>query len=192
MSTNSEPKPGMQTPWGRADSVEVLAAGIWAVGTPGHGGIKLDRSRNAKMPSYMRNQGGWYEEDCEVYKVMTVFSTDFPETARESAKKGLKNWYPNEYEAFYGEALLEGDSFVRDQASFSARHKDDFVVLAAWGDSKEGVPKGMVGVVASPGGVRGRPDEEVYFLVPATEYENRGPHGFVVDPSIHKRTTPIR
>jgi len=45
---------GMQTPWGRADYARPLADGIGVVGTPSHGGIKLDDFHNRLVPGFWR------------------------------------------------------------------------------------------------------------------------------------------
>jgi len=73
------------------------------------------------------------------------------------------------------------------EAEFYARHSNDWLVNAAWGDWQGGVPEGMVGVVATIGGSGGRISEERYFLVPAEEYALRECQ-FVVDPDRHQET----
>jgi hypothetical protein len=62
----------LNTPWGMADSVEKLNAGILRVGTPGHGGLFVPHELIAKMPralaesnSYSGPGSNWFEEDCE-------------------------------------------------------------------------------------------------------------------------------
>lgn len=185
----------MQTPWGLAQDVTELAAGISIVSTASHGGIKLDRKRNALMPSYMRNAGGWYEEDCEWSKVGVVFPEIFKsEEMREHAKSTLREWFPDEYEAFFGVKLNSDESYVLKEREFKRTTHDKFVVSSAFGSwavgghynvlfPPDGVPKGMVGVgakIASTG-------ETGTFLVPEAEYNARGRFGFIVDPSRHKR-----
>ena len=44
----------MHTPWGSSQHQRVLAEGITSVSTASHGGVHLDRKRNAAMPDYMR------------------------------------------------------------------------------------------------------------------------------------------
>jgi len=56
---------GDRSPWGKIQHVQTLGEGAWFVSTAGHGGIKLDRKRNAAIPSGARMAGGWYEEDCK-------------------------------------------------------------------------------------------------------------------------------
>ena len=58
-------KEGSYTLWGKAQCVAELAPGAWLVSTASHGGIKLDRKRNAAVPRGARQEGGWYEEDCQ-------------------------------------------------------------------------------------------------------------------------------
>lgn len=56
----------IQTPWGRAQTKELITSWLYFVSTPGHGGVKLDREHNAMIPKKYRRLGGWYEEDCEM------------------------------------------------------------------------------------------------------------------------------
>jgi hypothetical protein len=58
------------------------------------------------------------------------------------------------------------------------------VGICAYGDWKEGVPKGYVGVVARQGGHEGT-GPEVFFWVPKDEYDGREEYGFVIDPHRH-------
>jgi hypothetical protein len=60
-----------ETPWGKAQSADLVAPGIVVVSTPGHGGVKLSPEFNAKVPKAGRDYAerwvggevGWYEED---------------------------------------------------------------------------------------------------------------------------------
>lgn len=63
----------MRTPWGQSDHEVKIAPGVTFYGTPSHGGIKLDRARNAKVPKGARSEGGWYEEDVEANIPWLVF-----------------------------------------------------------------------------------------------------------------------
>ena len=51
---------GTRTPWGEAQHVTHIQEGVWFASTASHGGIKLDRKRNAKIPAVARIEGGWY------------------------------------------------------------------------------------------------------------------------------------
>ena len=55
----------VSTPWGMSQSASIYAEGIVFHSTAGHGGFKLDRTRNAGMNPALRLSGGWYEEDAE-------------------------------------------------------------------------------------------------------------------------------
>ena len=188
---NAPVKVGSRTPWGKVDSVSEIAEGIFSVGTPGHGGLKLSRKKNSQMPSFMRNDGGWYEEDCEWSKVALVFSKAFTKESVLQAHKSCRDWFPDEYQQFTCTVLDVDQSHVLSKRLFDERHKDDYVVKAAFGSWKEGVPVGMVGVVAALGSCK-EGDEEVWFLVPDAEYQERSQFAFVVDPARHKRIAPLR
>jgi len=202
---------GMTTPWGRADYTRVLAPGIGTVGTPGHGGIKLDRAHNARVPEYMRREGGWYEEDCEWSIPFCVFAAELTEAAAADiasgdadraksaeytlralgdAVKTLRNWYPDEYERFTGRQLQPGESMVRDERDWKAANADKWQVISA---SHSKHVAGHVVVEAAVGGRRQTPPydwgDTKRFLVPADEYAARGRFGFVVDPARHPETT---
>ncbi len=75
-------KRGMNTPWGAADSVTLLASmkvnGVvvplmWGVSTPGHGGIRLSEEGQAILRECMYDAKAgnflgslqWWEEDCD-------------------------------------------------------------------------------------------------------------------------------
>lgn len=177
----------MRTPWGPSDSVRDIAPGILRVGTPGHGGLKLDKERNAQIPAYMRRSSGWYEEDCEWSIVGVVFQNLFSD-----AMPTFRNWYPDHYEKFTGKKLIEGESHKRDEKIFQERHKNSLVVISAsrGGASWEPtVPQGFVLTHATVGGERGTGVKEVparLFLVPEDEYQKRNSFGFIIDPAIHQ------
>jgi hypothetical protein len=181
---------GTYGPWGYIQSAREIAEGIWRIDTPGHGGLKLARAQNAMMPAGARTAGGWYEEDCEWSLVCLRFPGAFTEGQIESAPRLAKDYFPEAYELITGLAVDPSESKTLQERAFRERHKEDFVVTSAQGDWAEGVPSGMVLVHASVGG-RGedghiKGDEE-RFLVSESEYRERGPFGFVVDPSRHAR-----
>lgn len=176
------------SPWGAIQDKRELAPGIWSVSTAGHGCIKLSRERNAAMPDYMRNKGGWYEEDCEWAKVAVFFPAGFQRTFKDRhgvdqteydcALETFRNWFPEEYESFFNVALSPGQSHCRDQRIFELNTRDKFVVSAAWGSWAAWVPDGKVGVLAVT-----RNDNQMrkWFLVDEGLYDQRGPFGFVID-----------
>jgi hypothetical protein len=83
----------MQTPWGKSDHKHVYAPGIVFYGTPGHGGIKVSKHVLAVMPPQYVNRSGWYEEDCEVTKVILAFPHLFPEGAQRDAAASFARWF---------------------------------------------------------------------------------------------------
>lgn len=184
----------MQTPWGPAQSIDKIADGILCVSTASHGGIILSPERNAKVPDYMRDRDGHYEEDCEYAIPFVVFEAEIRAWAKangdrimDAAKRSLANWNPDAFEKFFGVKLTPEQSHIRREESFEAAHANDWIGLAAWGDWAVGVPAGMVGVFASVGGRRsGSNIDGKHFLVPADEYKKREIFGFVVDPARHQ------
>ena len=174
---------GSRTPWGKAQVVTDIAEGIHSVSTAGHGGIKLDRKRQLEMPKLLRRPGGWYEEDCDWALVATAFPQYFKENV-DSAHKTLRNWFPDTFEAFFQCVILPGHSTVKDEKAFKETHKNDWIVTSAFGDWHPGVPKGMVGVIATQGGLQTGPKRQ--FLLSDAEYDNRSFFGFVIDPNKHK------
>lgn len=169
------------TPWGKADHEKIYAEGIVFYGTPSHGGFKLDRVRNAQMPSALRERGGWYEEDCAWAKVAYAFPDIFPKEERASAIQTLKAWYPDEWEALTGTILAPGESFLKDERCFLEEHARDWIVISAITSEQH---PGMVECIATLGGTRNG-NSERRFLVPDDEYRQRNPFGFVIDEAKH-------
>ena len=84
---------------------------------------------------------------------------------------------------------------TKEERDFRASHADDYLVLTAWGDWHESVPKGKVAVFAGRGGRQANgqyPNDTAYFLVDKTEYIELRPSRFVVDLSRHQQVAPIR
>jgi hypothetical protein len=85
---------------------------------------------------------------------------------------------------FFGVVLEPGQSHVKDERRFYQEHKNDFIVIAAWGDWARFVPAGMVGVCAKRGGRANANGPEKWFLVPDAEYTNV--LYFVIDEARHQ------
>ena len=67
-----------QTPWGQADNMEALAAGIISYSTPSHGGIWLsaERQRQLGYKHNFLNNPEWWEEDCDWAVPYVFFQAD--------------------------------------------------------------------------------------------------------------------
>lgn len=83
----------MNTPWGFSDFKQVYAKGIVFYSTPSHGGFKIDKHLNDRLPDKYRNNDGWYEEDCEVIKVILSFPYLFKPSQVEYAQTSFSFWY---------------------------------------------------------------------------------------------------
>ena len=95
------------------------------------------------------------------------------------------NWRKKETHA---KCYESHDKSERERLEFLAINGDKWVVVAAWGSWCEWVPDTMVGVCAYRGGnAGGRTGDAAYFLVPESEYDQRGDQGFIIDESRHLR-----
>lgn len=176
--------------WGDIQSRKLLAPGILSISTASHGGIIVEKEINVLIPEYMRSPDGAYEEDVDWSIVATVFPHAFTKEERARAKEIFRNSIPMAYELYYKEVIPPGQSHAKDEVTFKFLHKNDYLSLAAWGDWHSQVPPGNVVVFAGRGGRTADyklPKDTAYFVVPVDEYEDRGPHGFVIDEKRHPR-----
>lgn len=89
---------GSKSPWGSIQDITNIAPGIDAVGTAGHGGVKLSGGRQGKIHPAWRKPRGWYEEDLDAGIVCITFPEEFEPRIVERAHRALRNHYPDEYE----------------------------------------------------------------------------------------------
>jgi hypothetical protein len=185
----------MWTPWGESQDSTRLADGITSHSTAGHGGVKVRDDLNEQIPKYMRNENGWYEEDCEWAIPALVFPNAF-QNQFNRAKEVFRSYRPDEYEKYFKVVLQPGESHKKDERQFHKDHANDYLVESASGDWKNGVPKGMVYCFAvrggrTEGGMYASTDSK-YFLVPEKEYATRGNMSFVIDESKHQQIQEIK
>lgn len=191
-TTYENPLDGKRSPWGTIDASREIAPGLWQVSTPGHGGVKADRARNAKIPQALRVTGGWYEEDCEAHIPFYVFAAEISEHLGQiidpaTEADAIRQWFPDKWTAHTGEIVTAEQSRIVAEREFKQAHAEDWISTAAWGSWYHSVPEGFVGVVASLGGSRLHSAERRYFLVLQEDYEARSyAHGgtgeYVIDP----------
>lgn len=176
---------GYPTPWGPAQTRYKYTDQVSFYSCAGHGGYKVNKADNARIPAPLRNADGWYEEDCESaivhYFLLADFNTE--NYGREDFANVVRNYWPDEWTAATGEPLTPEQSSELRKRKFAADNADNWVAIAAWGDWEGWVPEGKVGVCATKGGHRstwGHEVPEARFLVPADDYKNRN-GSFVVD-----------
>lgn len=163
------------SPWGAIESEREIATGITEINTARHGGFKLDRKRNLRIPECMRTVGGWYEEDCQWAIVALTFPEAFP-TLIDFAISTMKSNYPDQYTTITGNPVAVEESHVLRQRAYKESVKGKYLVVSAMGDWHEKVPSGMVGVIAC---IDGRNENGMfsnplnYFMVPAVEYNSK-------------------
>jgi hypothetical protein len=197
-STTTVPTPnvyrGMRTPWGKADHATIITEGVGRVDTSGHGGMKLSRSRNAKVAACWRRTGGWYEEDCECAIVVLTFPELFDEKVRAGAERTARGYFPYAFAEVTGKPVALAESHVLRRHAFERENVRKLVTVAAWSHDNPSWPcverrVNHVGVAATVGGNRlGAPTR--YFLIGAHEYECRPEFGFVIDPEQHVEVYP--
>jgi hypothetical protein len=172
---------GASTPWGRAQVSRRYADGIVLHSTASHGGFHLAEKANSAVHALYRNDGEFYEEDCEWAKVAHAFPQLFTAYERRLADRTLRDTYPDTYERVMSVTLKDGQSHIRDRQEFEKRYRNDWVVIAALNSDHK---PGFVECIATLGGIRGETGER-RFLVPGSDYIIGG-HGFVIDPLKHK------
>ncbi|NTF91570.1 hypothetical protein G6L46_30860 [Agrobacterium rhizogenes] len=148
----------------------------------GHGGFHLSAERNARVLPMLRQSSPWYEEDAEWAIVALTFQDLFTAYERKSADETIRNSWPSAWETIHGRELAPGQSWTKDREAFERKHAGDWIVISAIFSSHHA---DMTEVIATRGGRRDGPVQEMRFLVPSAEYAARGCFGFVIDPDRH-------
>lgn len=175
-------KRATSTPWGPAQYVKTFARGVAEVGCSQHGGLRVSRALALKVfdPKVLacaieRTRYFWFEGDCAYMLVVLMMPELFEDRVREQATFTVKDYYPDEYTIITGESVALEESYVLQKRKFEADTKCRFVAQAAYGDWAEGVPKGMVKVLAK----RASDGVKKEFVIPCEEYKNRSRFGYV-------------
>lgn len=180
-------KVGSRTPWGPAQTVRELVPGVVHVTTAEHGGLKLDRRRNAEIPAPLRHEGGWYEED-ESANIPEALIADLHETLsvqrRENARQACRDYFPDQWMASTGEVLTSQNSRTLDERDFWERHANDIVVRHG-----RRLGDGLVECSAVHAADRYANGPWFTFLVPEAEYDQASRWGFVIDLTRHVEVT---
>ena len=138
------------SPWGAVDHGERFAEGVFFVSAPSHGGFKLAAAHNLLIPAAFCREGGCYEEHCDgavpVFFMPLLFK---PERVHE-ARKSLRCWHWQVWEAHFGQIVPLDKSTCKAQAFFIDGHATDLLVISASGDWHRAVPQGMVCVRNGP------------------------------------------
>lgn len=159
------------TPWGRSQSSKRIARGITKYETGSHGGIKVSKTRMLEIWRPLRNESGWYEEDCEWAKVAFAFPALFTPEEFRAATRIMKDCFPDAYEGITGQSLDPSESALKRERAFLKETESRFVPRSAWGDWHDAVPAGMVGVMCE----KRSTGERAWFLVKEEDYSQREP-----------------
>jgi len=180
----------MRTPWGMSDHVVDYGNGIKFYGTPSHGGFKIPKKLNNQIPEYMRNENGWYEEDCEwsIPVVVGIFPSENRISALDGALHTFKQYFWQEYERFVNVVIPEGESWSKDEFLFIERNKNNYVVVSAVNSDRF---KEMVECYAIRGGRNHdgqyASNDEIHILIPEHEYDKRDRLFVVKDPEKYQK-----
>lgn len=195
---------GSRSPWGEAQHVDQPAPGIAFASTPGHGGFKLSKERNAAIPAALRNKSGWYEEDVEANIVGMVHPEAFPHVVDKIGESGSKAYFegtvmssfPDQYTAATGREVpvalsrvLQDRAKRQSTAEFRAAHANEFVTLGNGDNFSNWIPKGYAACEArldATGEIR-------TFLMPRDEVIHDKSYGrnALVDPNRHLDVTDV-
>ncbi|MFZ1040743.1 MAG: hypothetical protein WAN58_05480 [Anaerolineales bacterium] len=154
--------------------------------TPGHAWLYLSSDELARMPEIARRPS--YEEDVE-WAIAVLALPELAENKKlfgggkeatlKLAREHCCNYYPDIYEQLTGKKATPKNSWKRAEDKFYRDHTNDWIVIAPYGDWKEGVPKGFVLGEATLGGKRKHAALRS-FLIPKKRYDKRGPFGYFI------------
>ena len=178
-----------QTPWGKSDSKKIITRGIVFYGTPSHGGYHVSKKLLQTMPKAFVDHNdltrhGWFEEDC-LWSFVALSFPLFFEKDLQLAHSTCKNWYPLEYEKAFNVKVSLEESLTLRENDFRNRTTNQYVVKTAFGDWKQGVPKGMVALLTQ----RESDHSIKWIIVQDSEYQQLGGH-FVVEDR-HTEIAPL-
>jgi hypothetical protein len=77
------------TPWGKSQGGTQLALGITMYHTAGHGGVKVIKKLNQRIPVGFHRSDGWYEEDCDSQIVFYFF---YDSIKNHMTATGMPGW----------------------------------------------------------------------------------------------------
>ncbi len=172
------------TPWGMSQAATIYGPGIVSHTTAGHGGFHLSSDRNLGVPSALRNDTCWYEEDVEWAVVAHAFPELFTGYERRTADETIRHSWPEFWETVHGRTLAPGEYRAKDRQKFESIHADDWIVASAIFSAHH---TGMTEVVARRGTARKIGEVERRYLLDSEEYAGCGPFGFVIDEARHQR-----
>ena len=145
----------------------------------------LSDQRQVAMPDALRRADSHYEEDVDYALVVMAFEAEFLAAYAHgailvrNARDTVRNWQPDAYAAFTGEAVAPKDSHVKRRREAYASRIGTIVVTSAFGEWADWVPAGKTGVFGmnlSSVNHLGHPNyigEAVRALVDAAAYDAR-------------------
>jgi hypothetical protein len=181
----------IDSPWGEAQfgTKHARDLSIIEVSTDGHGGFRLSRELNNRLPTVLQDDPDadgfvWFEEDSESELVVLGLSEFFTPTEIKRARKSVARDYPGILAILDGKTPPTPENLKRARKWF----REDTVewLPIRWSGPDQ---NGMLAVEARMGSYWGRnhPTEDELmnsrkvFLIPAAEFE----HG-AIDPDLYQ------
>jgi hypothetical protein len=172
----------MSSPWGQIQYVRKYVPGISFISTARHGGFRISSKKNQEILEPFRKITNhsyvYYEEDSEAALVILSFQNLFEPQDIQDAHKTAKNDYPHQYAKAFSTTVNLNESSTLRKEQFDQQNSDNFVVVAAWGESTSNCPKNMII------GLARRNKEEKYFLISQEKYKLRSQFGYVITDEI--------
>lgn len=201
LSVRPSPKP-TSSPWGEVVDAREVAPGIMWFKTQTRSGYQLSASRQKALPRYLRTEDRWYEDTTEWAAVAVVFNRIFDKMSSSAAaghqslyqigKETLRQWKPEEYEAWFQTALDPDEIWSLAIMQFHRLRADRWIALDGFDDRHAFVPAGHLHVRAKRGGDppygarAGRADAPSrWFRVHAHEFAHNRGKPFHIDPAKH-------
>lgn len=168
------------TPWGRSDSGFLMAPGITSYSTPSHGGVKVIKKLNDRIPAGFRSENGWYEEDCDAKIPFYFFHA---EIEAHMTASGMPGWRvtPAEYfaeftkEYFYSDIVKSGYWIPACVLHFGTVYSDER--LDAYGRDK--LAERIAAIRSREGRVMPKAGDKVIFAEPIRFVNGRTAREFI-------------
>jgi hypothetical protein len=184
------------SPWGSIQTLDAVGDdGIMRVRAADHDGFFVPAELNARIHEIWRIRTGWYGQGNRENHwaiVVITFPDLFTQQVVAQAHVVQRNTNADAYaQATSSNALTPPLTPAPGALALRTpprRRHPQFrpagpVATSVWADWHDSVPEGFVGVCAA---LDSDPSTQSWFLVPASEYNNRTGFRFVVDPERHQ------
>jgi hypothetical protein len=98
------------SPWGKVQNHEFITPWLVQVSTASHGGCKIEPNYNNLIPSHIRRENCWYEEDCDILIILfhlhEKICKDTNEERRQEIEKQISDGsLYNQYKFWFNQVI---------------------------------------------------------------------------------------